>query len=86
MFGDAPVRALTTTFNGDTVNVRNVKLPYRRLVEIPAWPTRSTYRINYHHGVGQVTYKVIVDGQEYLSGNSSTTGTDAKPEPVDGII
>lgn len=86
MFGDAPVRALTTTVNGDTVTVRNVRLPYRRLVEIPAWPARSTYRINYHHGVGQVTYKVIVDGQEYLSGNSSTTGTDAKPEPVDGII
>lgn len=86
VFGDAPVRVLTTTINGDAVTVRNVKLPYRRLVEIPEWPTRSTYRINYHQGIGQVTYKLIVDGQEYLSGGSSSTGGDHEPGPVDGII
>lgn len=86
VFGDAPVLVLTTTINGDAVTVRNVRLPYRRLVEIPEWPTRSTYRINYHQGIGQVNYKLIVDGQEYLTGNSSSTGTDLKPEPVDGII
>jgi hypothetical protein len=86
MFGDAPVRVLTTTINGETVTVRNVKLPYRRLVEIPEWPARSTYRINYHQGIGQVTYKLIADGQEYLSGGSSSTGSDHKPDPVDGII
>lgn len=86
VFGDAPVYALTTTINGDAVTVRNVKLPYRRLVEIPEWPTRSTYRINYHQGIGQVTYKVIADGREYLTGNSSSAGGDQKPGPVDGII
>ncbi|MBB4906151.1 serine/threonine-protein kinase [Actinophytocola algeriensis] len=86
VFGDAPVRELTTTINGDTVTVRNVRLPYRRLVEIPEWPTRSTYQITYHQGIGQVTYKVIADGREYLSGGSSSTGSDLRPDPVDGII
>jgi hypothetical protein len=85
-FGDARLKALTVTINGDRLTLRNVKLPYRRLVEIPEWPQRTTYRIVYHHGEGQFTYKVIADGQEYASGGSSSTGGDVKPEPVEGTI
>jgi hypothetical protein len=85
-FGDARLKALTVTINGDTVTQRNVKLPYRRLVEIPEWPERTTYRIVYHHGKGQFTYKVIADGQEYTTGGSSSTSGDVKPDPVEGTI
>jgi len=85
-FGDAKLKAFTVTINGDRVTLRNVKLPYRKLVEIPEWPQRTTYRIVYHHGEGQFTYKVIADGQEYASGGSSSTGGDVKPDPVEGTI
>ncbi len=85
-FGDAQLKVLTVTINGDTVTRRNVKLPYRRLVEIPEWPQRTTYRIVYHHGKGQFTYKMIADGQEYASGGSSSTGGDVSPDPVEGTI
>ncbi|MGH3875526.1 MAG: serine/threonine-protein kinase [Actinophytocola sp.] len=85
-FGDARLKALTVTINGDRLTLRNVKLPYRKLVEIPEWPQRTTYRIVYHHGEGQFTYKVIADGQEYASGGSSSTGGDVKPDPVEGTI
>jgi hypothetical protein len=85
-FGDAQLKVLTVTINGDTVTRRNVKLPYRRLVEIPEWPQRTTYRIVYHHGEGQFTYKMIADGQEYASGGSSSTGGDVSPDPVEGTI
>ena len=85
-FGDAKLQALTVTINGDRSTLRNVKLPYRKLVEIPEWPQRTTYRIVYHHGEGQFTYKVIADGQEYASGGSSSTGGDVKPDPVEGTI
>ncbi|GAB3457942.1 serine/threonine-protein kinase [Actinophytocola sediminis] len=86
VFGDAQLKTLTTTVNGDTETVRNVPLPYRRLVEIPEWPARSTYRVAYRHGKGQLTFKVIADGQEYATGGSSSTSDDVDHKPTEGTI
>jgi hypothetical protein len=64
-FGTTTLKSLTTTVNGQSVTVRNRRLPYRRTVQIPR--ERTTWRIAYRFAAGTLVSKVIVDGAE-LSG------------------
>jgi hypothetical protein len=76
--GNATVYSLTLTVNGQAETVTNVALPWRRVVEIPSWPQRSPWRIDYHHGPGDFSYQILVDGSDFGSGNSSSTSQDVR--------
>lgn len=85
LFGHTTLKSVTTTVNGHTVTLHDVKLPYRRVVVIPRSPQRSTWRIAYLIGKGEISWKVLVDDQEYGSGDSSSTNPDVK-DHSDGVI
>ncbi|TDB82295.1 serine/threonine protein kinase [Actinomadura sp. KC216] len=76
VFGTSPLRSLTTIVNGQSVTVRNKRLPYRRVVQIPAEPQRVTWRIDYRFGAGTFVTKVIVDGTERSSTGGSSESKD----------
>jgi hypothetical protein len=76
--GQTTLYTLTTTVNGQVETVTNVALPWRRIVAIPAWPTRSTWRIDYHRAPGSLDWQVIVDGQRYANGGNSSTSQDVQ--------
>ncbi|MFI0410036.1 serine/threonine-protein kinase [Actinomadura sp. 3N508] len=76
IFGTSPLRSLTTTVNGQSVTVRNQRLPYRRVVQIPAEPQRVAWRIDYRFGAGTFVTKVIVDGTERSSAGGSSESKD----------
>ncbi|WUH97811.1 serine/threonine protein kinase [Spirillospora sp. NBC_00431] len=79
VFGTSTAKSLTTTVNGRSVTVRNRRLPYRRTVQIPPEPQRTTWRIAYRFGAGTFVTKVIVDGEE----RSSTGGSSVRPDVTD---
>ncbi|MPZ81693.1 MAG: protein kinase [Actinophytocola sp.] len=74
--GESTLYSLTTTVRGQAESVRNVALPWRRIVDIPAWPEPVAWRIDYHHSAGSFGYEIIVDGQTYASGGEDSTGQD----------
>ncbi|TDD29247.1 serine/threonine protein kinase [Actinomadura sp. KC06] len=76
IFGTSTLRSLTTTVNGESVTVRNKRLPYRRVVQIPPEPQRVTWRIDYRFGAGTYVTKVIVDGTERSSAGGSSASKD----------
>jgi hypothetical protein len=76
--GNATVYSLTITVNGQAETVTNVALPWRWVVEVPPWPQRSSWRIDYHHGPGDFSYQLLVDGSDYGSGGSSSTSQDIR--------
>ncbi|MFI0373413.1 serine/threonine-protein kinase [Actinomadura sp. 1N219] len=76
IFGTSMLRSLTTTVNGQRVTVRNKRLPYRRVVQIPAEPQRVAWRIDYRFGAGTYVTKVIVDGTERSSAGGSSASQD----------
>jgi serine/threonine protein kinase len=77
VFGSATVRSLTTTVNGgDSMTVTNVALPWRRIVQIPPRPQRTSYRIDWDLAGGSMNYVIITDGNEGAQGITSTSGKD----------
>lgn len=76
--GDSAVYSLTTTVNGQAETATNLALPWRRVVNIPGWPQRGTWRIEYHHGPGSFSYRVLVDGSAYGLGGGSSTSQDIR--------
>ncbi|MEQ4304118.1 protein kinase [Plantactinospora sp. B6F1] len=85
IFGRTTVKSLTTTVNGEAVTVRDVPLPYRRTVEIPAAPQQTSWQIDYHITTGNLNYVVLVDGFQYANGNVSTTGRETQ-KSADGKL
>jgi hypothetical protein len=75
-FGTVTVKVLTTTVNGQSLTVRDVPLPYSRIVPIPRWPARTDWRIEYRCSPGEFRCKVIVDGTEYGSAGDSSNHDD----------
>jgi serine/threonine protein kinase len=61
--GDATVYSLTITVNGQAETVTNVALPWR---------------IDYHHGPGDFSCQILVDGSDRGSGGSSSTSQDIR--------
>ncbi|WP_433475144.1 serine/threonine-protein kinase [Spirillospora sp. CA-142024] len=74
--GNVRLTSLTYTVNGKSTTLKNVKLPWRTAIDIPADPGSAKWRIKYRHKEGQVSYRVVVDrimnGWGSASGN--TTG------------
>lgn len=85
VFGKTTLRSLTTTVNGQAVTVNDLPLPYRRVVDIPQWPERSTWRVDYHHTAGEFMLRVIVDGIEHGGAGSSSTRDDIQ-DHSEGVI
>ncbi|GAB3406309.1 serine/threonine-protein kinase [Flindersiella endophytica] len=71
--GDTTLTTLTYTVNGKTETLRNVKLPWRKTVQVPALPQKSTWRTVYHFPPGDVRLRVLVDGFESTSAGEGST-------------
>lgn len=73
--GDVTLTSLTYTINGKSTTLKNVDLPWRTAIDIPAAPGSTTWRVKYRHKRGDVAYRVVVDrimtGQGGAGGNTS---------------
>ncbi|MGH3380433.1 MAG: serine/threonine-protein kinase [Actinoallomurus sp.] len=80
--GDVRLTSLTYTVNGSPTTLKNVRLPWRKTVGLPAWPPRNSWAIRFRCPAGKVSYTVKMDDQHLGSTGSwgSTTG-----EHDDGI-
>ena len=74
--GDCTVYSLTTTVNGKAQTARNVALPWRRFVDVPAFPEKVPWRIDFHHSPGTFGFRIDVDGQTYVSSSDQSTSQD----------
>ncbi|MEU6721125.1 serine/threonine-protein kinase [Nonomuraea sp. NPDC046802] len=70
--GDVKLMSLTYAVNGRSTTLRNVKLPWRRVVTIPASPQVSQWQLRYRFPAGRVKWRVLVNGFEYGTGGNSS--------------
>jgi hypothetical protein len=83
--GDVASYEITLTLAGRPTTVRDEPLPWRRILEVPAWPARTPWQVDYRHSGGRMQWQIIVDGQDYGSGGSEGPGEHVA-EPVAGTI
>ncbi|MEV5830770.1 serine/threonine-protein kinase [Spirillospora sp. NPDC052242] len=74
VFGSSRLESLTITVNGKRTAVRDRRLPYRKVVRIPAEPT--SWRLDYRFGEGTFAIAVSVDGSERGGAGGSSRGPD----------
>jgi hypothetical protein len=72
--GDVALTTLTYTVNGQSATLKKVKLPWRKVVTVPASPHRSSWRLHYRFPPGQVSWRMLVDGFATSTGGGSSTG------------
>jgi hypothetical protein len=72
--GDTTLTSLTYTVNGKAETVRNVKLPWRKTIQVPALPRQTTWRVVYHFPPGDVRLRVLADGFESASAGNGASG------------
>ncbi|MEW2357555.1 serine/threonine-protein kinase [Spirillospora sp. NPDC029432] len=72
--GDVRLTSMTYTVNGRDTTLRNVRLPWRQVVQIPALPRQTKWRLRYKFPPGEVRWRVLVDGFGAASGMSSARG------------
>ncbi|MEO3823324.1 serine/threonine-protein kinase [Actinomadura sp. B10D3] len=74
--GDVTLTSLTYTVNGKSTTLKNVELPWRTAVDIPAAPGSAKWSIRYRHRPGDVGYRVVVDRimNGYGGGGGKTSG------------
>ncbi|GAA2432137.1 hypothetical protein GCM10010191_52610 [Actinomadura vinacea] len=72
--GDVRLTSVTFTVNGQDTTLKNVKLPRRQIVRIPAAPQRSEWRLRFRFPPGQVAWRVLIDGFETSTGGSGSAG------------
>lgn len=85
VFGTSTLKSLTMTVNGESVTVRDRRLPYRRVVRIPPETQRTTWRLDYRFGEGTFSIAVSVDGRERGSAGGSSRGPDVA-RSIDGAV
>lgn len=78
VFGNAPLKSLTTITNNQPETVRDRKLPYQRLVQIPPAPHKDGWKVEYHFGAGNFTIVVNLDGSQIGSAGGFSTREDQK--------
>jgi serine/threonine protein kinase len=83
--GDVATYEITLTLAGRPTTVRDEPLPWRRILEVPAWPERTPWQVTYRHSGGRMQWEIIVDGQDYGSGGSEGPGEHVA-EPASGTI
>ncbi|MBT2206524.1 serine/threonine-protein kinase [Actinomadura sp. NEAU-AAG7] len=71
--GDVRLTSLTYTVGGRSTTLRNVALPWKTAVDIPAYPPSVPWRIRYRHPNGEVDYRVFVD--RILNGSGGRGGS-----------
>ncbi|WP_067898218.1 serine/threonine-protein kinase [Actinomadura chibensis] len=79
--GDGTLRTLTYMVDGKSTMLRNVKLPWKKSVPIPATPPRISWKLTYRAPSGGASHTVVVDGQPMGSGQGSA-GTTMRAEGV----
>ncbi|URN08770.1 serine/threonine protein kinase [Actinomadura madurae] len=74
--GDVTLTSLTYTINGKSTTLKDVELPWRTAVDIPAAPGSAEWSIKYRHPRGEVGYRVVVDRimNGYGGGGGNTSG------------
>ncbi|MEU4832671.1 serine/threonine-protein kinase [Streptosporangium sp. NPDC023615] len=71
--GDVRLISVTYTVDGRSKTLKDVKLPWRKTIEIPKSPDINQWRIRFRFPAGAVRWRVLVDGFEAGAGNSSST-------------
>ncbi|MEO3870997.1 serine/threonine-protein kinase [Nonomuraea sp. B12E4] len=71
--GDVRLTSLTYTVNNEPTTLKNVKLPWRKVIELPGWPPRSSWRLTYRFPPGEVSHMVEAGGQAVSTRTSSDT-------------
>jgi hypothetical protein len=84
MTGDVRLTSVTYTVNGRATTLKNVKLPWRQVVQIPVGPQRSRWRLRYRFPPGEIRWRVLIDGFDTASGNSAAAGRPGSGD-ADGI-
>ncbi|MGH3239429.1 MAG: hypothetical protein ACRDNL_03560, partial [Spirillospora sp.] len=79
--GGGRVSLITYMFNGKTTRLKNVKLPWKKTLQIPSWPPRIPWKLAYTSPAGGSSDSVAVDGQVIIRGQGSS-GTDMRSEGV----
>ena len=72
--GDVTLTSVTYTVNGQATTLRKVKPPWRQVVQVPALPQRSRWRLQYRFPPGEIRWRVLFDGFETSSGVAAAAG------------
>jgi Protein kinase domain len=75
-YGKTTVKTLTTAVDDQAVTVRDVRLPYRRTVQIAPWPAPATWRVTFHCTAGVFDCVVTVDGADVGGAGQWSNGPD----------
>jgi serine/threonine protein kinase len=75
-YGRTTVKVLTTTINGHALTVHDVRLPYRRTLQLAPWQGPGSWSIEYTTSAGQFRCVMLVDGKPAANANGSSTGGD----------
>jgi hypothetical protein len=74
MTGDVRLTSVTYTVNGRATTLRNVRLPWRQVVQVPPLPRRTKWRLQYRFPPGEVRWRVLVNGFETSTGAAAAAG------------
>lgn len=74
--GDGPVEKLTYAVNRRPETLQDVKLPWRKTVEVPGENGSAAWSLDLSHH-GEVTYEIHVDGRMVMSQRSPSPGIPA---------
>ncbi|MFD0852611.1 hypothetical protein ACFQ07_10270, partial [Actinomadura adrarensis] len=78
--GNVRLTSVTYTVNGRTTTVKNAKLPWRTVVQIPALPQRTKWRMSFKFPPGEIRYRVLVNGFQVRTGNYAAAGLSGEGE------
>ncbi|MFI0355819.1 serine/threonine-protein kinase [Actinomadura sp. 9N407] len=82
--GTVVLTSLTYTVNGRSTTLKDVKLPWRKVVTVPAWPQRSSWRIHYRFPPGEVSWRLLINGFATATGGSTARGKSSE-DGSDGL-
>ncbi|MCU1681853.1 MAG: serine/threonine protein kinase [Amycolatopsis sp.] len=74
LFGTVTLTDVTYTVNGKATTLHNVPLPWRQAVAVAPSPQLASWRIQYHFPPGEVNWRILIDGFETATGQTSSAG------------
>ena len=76
--GSGRLNSLTYEIDGRRTTLRNVRVPWRKTLDLPTWPSRVPWKISYDPATMNTSYRLRIDGQTVGSGGpgrQSAAGT-----------